>query len=407
MPVYEYSALDRGGKSVSGILDADSAVAARQKLRADGFFPVRIQESQARSRQEAAGSLLAGLVRQVKSEEVNVVTRQLATLLNAGIPLVGALDVLIRQARNRALKRVISQVKEAVNEGQSLSDALARYPRHFSRIYTNMVRAGEASGSLDVVLERLAEFGEHQQAVRSRFKAALVYPLFMALVGCGVLFFLLASVVPKITGIFAEMQQVLPLPTRLLIGVSDFLGQFWWAVLVLLLAGAFGLQRLVRTRAGRRRWDRLKLRLPVLGPINLKIILARYARTMASLLESGVPMLAGLQIVRNIVNNVLLAEVIDEAATDIREGRSMSACLAESPWFPPMFVQMVAVGEQSGDLEGMLKKTAEAYERETEASIMGMTALIEPVMILVMGVMVLFIVLSILLPIFEMNQMIR
>jgi len=407
MPVYEYTALDRAGKNVAGIIDADSTVAARQKLRGAGKFPVQVREttSMAKSETDVRGSL-PSVFNRVTADDIHAFTRQLATLLNAGIPLVAALDALMEQSTSPPLKKIIAQIKESVNEGNSLTASLSRHPRLFSNIYINMVRAGEASGSLDVVLERLAEFGEHQQALVGRFKAALVYPIFMAIIGTGVLFFLLSFVVPNLTRIFTEMKQVLPLPTTLLIWFSDFMRFYWWAIVLCIVAVIFGIRKAINKPKGRYIWDSLKLRLPVIGQINRKIALSRFGRTLGSLLQSGVPLITSLQIVRNIVNNVLIGDVIDEAMVDIQAGKSLNFAISRSIWFPPVFRQMVSVGEQSGDLEGMLHKIADAYEREVETRITGMTALIEPIMILFMALIVGFIVVSILLPIFEMNQMI-
>lgn len=407
MPVYEYSALDRAGKNVTGIIDADSTVAARQKLRASGKFPVQVKETTSKAKTEAAASLSSlAIFNRVTDEEIHALTRQLATLLGAGIPLVGALDALMEQTASAPFKKIIAQIKESVNEGNSLTYALSRHPKLFSNIYINMVRAGEASGSLDVVLERLAEFGEHQQALKSRLTAALVYPIFMAIIGTAVLFFLVSFVVPNITRVFTDMKQVLPLPTIILIWFSDFMRSFWWALLLGVVVVIMAIRKAIKTTKGQYFWDRMKLRLPVFGPLNRRIALSRFGRTLGSLLQSGVPLITSLQIVRNIVNNVLIGDVIDEAMEDIQAGKSLNLALSRSRWFPPVFLQMVAVGEQSGDLEAMLNKIADAYEREVEARIAGMTALIEPVMILAMAIVVGFIVISILLPIFEMNQMI-
>jgi len=407
MPVYEYTALDRAGKNKNGIIDADSLKAARQKLRGSGIFPVEVKETQAvPAGKEAATFALPVFFNRVKPDEVHVLTRQLATLLNAGIPLVAALDALIHQTTNASLKRVLSQIKDSVNEGNSLTHSLAEHPKIFSSIYINMVRAGEASGSLDLVLDRLAEFGERQQAVKSRFKAALVYPLFMACVGILILFFLLTFIVPNITRIFTEINQALPLPTLILIALSDFLKSYWWAVLLALAVCIIGLREAIKREKVRRMWDSLVFRLPVVGLVNRKIALARFTRTLGSLLQNGVPMLTALQIVQNIVNNVMMSQVIEEATEDVRAGRSLYNSLMQHEWFPPMVLQMISVGEHSGQLEAMLSKVADAYERDVEAHILGMTSLIEPVMILIMGIVVLFIVLSILMPIFDLNQMV-
>ncbi|NIA04778.1 MAG: type II secretion system inner membrane protein GspF [Proteobacteria bacterium] len=408
MPVYEYTALDSSGKKLKGIIDADSLAAARQKIRHTGNYPVDIQETVPVSRAEKGREFASlHLTRPVRQQEINVITRQLATLLGAGIPLVPALNGLIEQTTNQSLKKIIAQIKDAVNEGNSLTSALSEHPRLFSKIYINMVRAGEASGSLEVVLEQLAEFGENQQAMKSKISTALMYPIFMALVGTVVLFILITFVVPTITKVFADTKQVLPLPTIILINLSSFLQAYWWLVLALLIGLAFLVRYIIHQPRGRRTWDRLKLSLPLLGDLNRKIAAARLGRTLGSLLRSGVPLITSLGIVKNIFNNILLAEVIDEAMEHLEKGGSLSETLRESKWFPPMLVQMLAVGEQSGAMEKMLNKVADNYEREVETKIMAMTTMIEPVMILVMGLIVSFIVISILLPIFEMNQLIK
>lgn len=407
MPVFEYRALDTKGKNIKGIVDADSESQARTKLRSQGRYPVSIAVS--RSRQSTSGSrsgLGRGFFERVKSEEISVMTRQLATLMGAGIPLIQALDSLVEQTRNSVLKKVIAQVKGAVNEGNTLTNALAEHPKLFSSIFINMVRAGEASGALDIVLERLADFGEKQEALKGRLRAALVYPVFMAVIGSAILFILITYIVPNITQVFNEMDKVLPLPTLFLINLSDFLKMYWWACLVLVALVVTGLRFFILQSTGRSWWDLLKLKMFIVGPVVQKVILARFSSTLGSLLESGVGLMTSMQIVRTLVNNVHVARVIDDAMEQIQKGQTMTSALSDSEWFPPMFVQMIAVGEQSGSLETMLDKVARAYEREVETAIMGMTSLIEPLMIAVMGLAVGFIVLSILLPIFEMNQMI-
>ena len=410
MPVYEYTALDTSGKSLNGIVDADSALAARQKLRGSGMFPVQVKEAASVSVSTGLPSgpvSVSGFFKRVKPGEVSVMTRQLSILLAAGVPLVAALDALGSQMTNQLLKKIVAQIKESVNEGNSLAISLSQHPRLFSNIYVNMVRAGEASGSLDVVLGRLAEYGERQHALRGRFKAALAYPVFMFFIGSLVLFFLITFVVPNITQIFTEMHHTLPLPTVILIAVSGLLKSFWWAMALAGVGVVIGVKQFIETSKGHYIWDKIKLRFPVLGSINQKIALARFARTLGTLLESGVPLLSALDIVRNIVNNTLIARDIDNASEEIEAGKSLAVPLGRSPWFPSIAVQMISVGEQSGELEAMLNKIADSYESDVESQIMAMTSMLEPIMILVMGLAVGFIVISILLPIFEMNQMIR
>ncbi|MBW2260236.1 MAG: type II secretion system inner membrane protein GspF [Deltaproteobacteria bacterium] len=408
MPVYEYTALDGSGKSVNGIIDADSPVAARQRLRGSGVFPVEVKETTSKPKDLRSGPVsVSSLLQRVKPGEISIATRQLATLLGAGVPLVASLEGIVSQITNPVLKKILAEIKESVNEGNSLAFALADYPKVFSGVYVNMVRAGEASGSLDVVLDRLADLGEHQHALRGRFKAALAYPVFMFFVGTLVLFFLVTFVIPKITPVFEEMHQTLPVPTVLLINASNFFKSFWWVILIAATIGAIALGRLKKTPKGQYVWDEAKLRMPIFGPVNRKIALARFARTLGSLLQGGVPLISALQIVRNVANNVLIADVIDVAIEEIQAGKDLAGPLGQSRWFPSIVIQMIAVGEQSGELETMLGKIADTYERDVAAQIMAMTSMLEPVMILIMGLILLFIVVSILLPIFEMNQMIR
>ncbi|MCW5205429.1 type II secretion system inner membrane protein GspF [Desulfobulbus sp. F5] len=413
MPVYEYTALDADGKKHKGVLDADSLAAVRQKIRHTGKYPVEIKETVPKGRKGQRGIIKSNFFSlqsgpRIKQQDIHVVTRQLATLLGAGIPLVPALTGLVEQTSNKSLQTIITQIKDSVNEGNSLTESLAEHPRLFSKVYVNMVRAGEASGSLDVVLERLAEFGERQQALRSRISAALIYPIFMAFVGIGVLFLLITFIVPSITKVFTDRNQALPLPTAVLIQISNFLQDWWWLVLILLVAAVMGLRGFFfQHPTGKRIWDKMKLTLPVISDLNIKMAAASLGRTMASLLQAGVPLVTALQIVKNILNNVLLAEVLDQAGAEIEKGKSLSGFLRGNKYFTPMLVQMIAVGEQSGSLDRMLEKAAESYEKEVEAKVMAMTSMIEPIMILTMGMAVGFIVMSILLPIFEMNQLVK
>jgi general secretion pathway protein F len=407
MPVYEYEALLSNGKTDRGIMDAESESAVRNRLRSSDKYPVKIRQTKTKSGGTDKGSLSQlSIFDRIKPGEVHVMTRQLATLLGAGIPLDTALTSIIEQAENSSFKKVVAQLKESIGEGETLSQSLGRYQRLFPNMYINMVRAGEASGSLDRVLSKLADFGEKQEALLARLRAALIYPAFMAVVGMGILFILVTYVVPNITQVFEEMEKALPWPTVVLISVSSFLQQYWWAVMILLI-GLFLLIKLaIRQKSGKQAWDLVKLRTPILGAVMRKAILARFSSTMESLLGSGVGIIESLEIVKRIIDNFHISKVIDQAIEDINKGRSMANAFSGSPWFPPMFVQMVAVGERSGQLEEMLTKVSDASERDVEAAVLGMTSLIEPIMIVGMGLAVGLIVLSILLPIFEMNQMI-
>ncbi len=408
MPIYEYKAFDDQGRSRKGIIDAESESGARIRIRALGQYPVEIWKSSSKRKKLQNKAFFGGtFFENVPNREIIETTRQLATLLGAGIPLVQALGSLAVQTRNAVLHRIIAEIKESVNEGNSLTTSMAEYPKIFSNVYINMVKAGEASGSLDIVLGRLADFGEKQEEIAAKLKTAMIYPAIMAVVGSGILSFLIIYIVPSITKVFADMKQVLPLPTILLLGLSEFLKNWWWLILLVLMIGMVVIRSFVRSQSGRSFFDLCKLKMPVVGLVVQKILMARFASTLASLLESGVGLITSMQIVKNILDNVHVNAVIDEAIEQIRQGKSMTHSFAGSLWFPPMFVQMVAVGEQSGELGPMLKKISDSYERDVETAVMRMTAFVEPLMIIIMGACVGFIVLSILLPILEMNQMVR
>ncbi|TFG92938.1 MAG: type II secretion system protein GspF [Syntrophobacterales bacterium] len=409
MPVYEYDALSIKGKKLRGIIDAESTLAARQKLREGDLFPIDLRETSSEEKQGAPHRKTVGNpFTRVSQRDISIMTRQLATLLGAGIPLVNSLVSIVSQTVNTQLKKTLAQIKEGVNEGNSLAQSFSRYPRTFSPFYINMIRAGEASGTLDIVLERLADFNENQQALRGRVKAALAYPLFMFLIGSIVLLFLTTFIVPKITTIFNEVHQTLPGITVFLISFSGFLRSFWLILLLIGIAVYAGLSYAIRsTRKGRYLWDTIKIRMPLIGPMIQKMAMARLSQTLATLLRSGVPLLTALSIAKNVAANNLIADAIDEAARDVEEGQNLSTALAKSTLFPPFALQMIAMGEQSGTLEQMLYKIASSYETEVESGIMLMTSMLEPIMILVMGLFVGIIIIAILLPIFEMNQLIR
>ncbi|MDX1707300.1 MAG: type II secretion system inner membrane protein GspF [Desulfobacterales bacterium] len=408
MPVYEYTALDAKGKMTSGIIDADGARAARQKLRASGIFPVDVKESQEKTEKKTERVTdLSRYLQRVKPSEIAIMTRQLSTLITAGFPLVSAIDALIPQTKTHRLKTVLAQVKDAIVEGQSFAQALSQYPKIFSALYVNMVRAGETSGTLEIVLERLADITEKQQDLTNRIQTALAYPLFMCVIGTIVLFVLLTYIVPSITAIFLDMGQTLPTPTRILIFLSGFFTSFWWVILMAIIGAAVALHRAKKTEKGRYAYDKAVLATPGFGVLAKKLAVARFSRTLGSLLENGVSMLIALDIVKNIAGNVLLSDAIQDAAQEVGKGQALWAALKETQIFPQLSIQMIQVGEQSGDLEGMLNKIADVFEKEVENSIMRLTSYLEPVMILVMGCIVGFIVLSICLPIFEMNTLIK
>lgn len=420
MAVYEYRGLTTEGRDISGIIDADSPKTARAKLRQSGIYPTDVVEGAGEvsygagssAQSDRSGSPLPWLSRlrvaeRVGMMEVSLMTRHLATLTGAKLPLMEALSALMDQLEKGELRRIVAGVRERVKEGSSLAMALGQHPSVFSEIYINMVRAGEASGTLDGMLLRLADYLEYQVKLRNQLVAALTYPLFMVVIGGLILFGLVTFIVPKITLIFEEVHQVLPWPTVILIAVSHFLNDYWWIILLAGVLGVFALQQYIKTPAGRVQYDRFMLRMPVVGRVTLMVAISRFTRTLSTLLTSGVPLLQALDVVRNVVQNAVLAEAIDRARQNIGEGQSLAEPLRKSGMFPPLVTHMIAVGEKSGELEPMLVKVSEAYDNEVEAIVGTLTALLTPVMILVMGGVIGFIVMAILLPIFELSQIVR
>lgn len=410
MPIYTYSGLTAQGRTVSGVIDADSPKNARLSLRRTGIFPTAVDEERAqRTTQTTPQTTIesGGLFARVSTQELALFTRQFATLAKAGLTLVECLGTLIEQMENARLKRVLTHVRQQVREGRSLADALQAHPRLFTSIYVNMIRAGEESGTLEIVLVRLADYMESQARLFRTVQAALTYPFVMIVVSVVILTFLLAYVVPQVTRIFTETGRSLPLATRILLGVSSFVASYWWVMLLVAASGALLMSRLVRTPSGRAWYDRMLLRLPWVGKVIQRVSIARLARTLSTLLASGVPILTALGIVSQLLKNSQLRRAIEEARASVQEGESLAAPLRRSGLFPALLTQMVAVGERSGELEGMLARAADAYDEEVSVGLARLTSLLEPLTILVMGGVILFIVLAILLPIFDLNQLVH
>jgi general secretion pathway protein F len=402
MPLFEYSGFDAAGKKARGSLEATGRRAALQALRQQGIFATELGQTAA-DRTGQSG-LMARLRRRVALQDLSAATRQLATLLGAGLALEEALATVAGQQDSAALARALGQAREELLEGTALHRALAAQGRIFPLLYVNMIKVGESSGTLDQVLERLADFLEDQARMRSRVQAALIYPLLMTLVGALVLILLFTFVVPKVIGMLEDLGQTLPLVTRLLIGTSDLLVGWWWLLALTAALAAVAATRYARTERGRRALDRRALTLPLFGRLNLMIATARLARTLGTLLHSGVPLLSALDITAGMLQNRVLRDTLEQTAVGVREGESLAAPLRRSGVFPPMLVQMAAVGEKSGQLEGMLLRVAIAYEHQVDIAINSMLSLLQPLMILFMGGVIGFIVLAILLPIFQASQ---
>ena len=406
MPVFAYRALTAGGKAVQGLREADSPRGLRAALKRDGVFLTEVLGEQAQQAQASREvNVRRWLGGRVKAEDLAVTTRQLAVLVHAGIPLVESLAALVDQVEHERLKRIVSDVRQRVNEGAALADALALHPKVFGTLYVNMIRAGESSGALDLVLVRLADFTESQARLRSKIMGAMAYPAAMVVIGSVIMGILFTVVIPKITKIFEDTQVTLPWTTRALIGFSSFVSRFWWVLFLLVAAGIWGLLRWRRTPAGLAAWDRRLLTVPIFGRLVRTIAIGRFARSLSTLLKSGVPLLVAMDIVKNIVGNVRLAEVIEQARQAIQEGESIAAPLKRSGEFPPLVHHMEAVGERSGSLEEMLGNVAGAYEDQVETTVAALTSLLEPLMIVVMGVVVAFIVFSVLMPILQINTL--
>jgi general secretion pathway protein F len=403
LPLFEYTGYNAAGKRVSGSVEGAGRRTVLQKLKGEGIFPTTLKEEAATAAGAKSPSRLE-LTRRIPVTELATATRQLATLLGAGLPLDEALGTIGNQLENVRLARAFGTVREEVVQGQSLHAALSGHPRIFPPLFVNMVQVGENTGTLDQVLQRLADFLEEQAKLKSRIQSAMAYPVLMALIGIGVLFFLFTFVVPQVVRMLEDLGQALPMPTLVLIRTSTFLSAWWWVFLLLLAVGALFLQRWRRTEEGRFKLDRLALKIPLFGRLNLLVATARFTRTLGTLLRSGVPLLKALDIVANLMQNKVLRKVLEDTSAAVREGEGLAAPIRRSGVFPPMVAQMAAVGERSGDLEDMLFRVADTYEHQVDLTLNGLLSLLEPIMILIMGGVVGFIVLSILLPIFQASQ---
>ncbi len=402
MAVYEYKAIDSKGKTTRGVIDAPNPHEARGRLRKDGIFLTEIRETEAAEVPTAPGNIRFS--RGVSSQDMSITTRQLATLVGAGIPLVESLTALVDQVENLKLKRALSSVREKVNEGSSLADAMKSHPKVFSSLFVNMVHAGEASGALDTVLNRLADFTENQTRLRGKVVSAMAYPGIMLFIGICALVIIFTFVIPKLVTLYQDLGQALPLPTQVLIGISSTLTEYWYAFVVATILFFWTSRAYLRSEKGERRYHYFLLHAPIFGPMFRMIAISRFASTLSTLLASGVPILLAMDIVKNILNNKVLTEVVGHVRTNVSEGDSIAEPLRRSGEFPPLVTHMIAIGEKTGEVEGMLAKVAETYNNQVDTRISTMTSLIEPLMIVVMAVVIGFIVFSVMLPIFQMNQ---
>ncbi len=414
MPMYAYKGVANSGKNVGGIREADTPKVLRQVLRKDGILVTSFELSKggkhAKDANAQRGSLqknvdLGGVFSGVKKVEIAAFTRQMATLIRAGIPLAEALGALVEQIQNVRLKTAVSEVRANVNEGMSLADALAKHPKLFDELFVSMVRAGEVAGNLDEVLTRLAEFLEAAQKLKSKIQGAMIYPMVMVVVGTGIMGVLMVKVIPNITQMFTSQGKTLPINTRMLIASSNFFGKYWLFILMFMILFGFGFNAWKNSKEGKQVWHRITLGMPVLGELIRTINVGRFARTLGTMLQSGVPMLRSLDTAKQIVGNVLIQNAIEDAKKAVTEGESLAATLKKSGQFPPTMIHMTAVGERAGQLEQMLERVAITYETEVDTKLSRFTSLLEPMMLVIMGGAVAFIVFSILQPIMDLGSL--
>jgi general secretion pathway protein F len=415
MPVFEYKGLDAAGKAVAGIVDADSPKLARMRLRKQGLFPTEVHEQNERGTRRGQSILDTQIDVQkyfefISTRDVSVMTTQLSTLVGAHVPMAEALAALVDQTEKEKLKIILSKVKEKVNEGSALADAMAEHPKVFDTLYVQMVRAGERSGALAEVLKRLSTYAEGQVKLQGQILSAVAYPILLGIMGTLILLGLFLGVIPRLRDMFDSMpggQDALPLITRVVFFVGDALVVGWWIIPILPFAAIAAFRWYVRRPTGRESWDRLRLKLPIFGRLNRLVAVSRFCRTLSTLLVSGVPILSSLQIVEAVIGNVILADTVSKAAANIREGQSIAVPLKQSGEFPPLVTHMISIGEKTGELERMLNIVAGNYEDEVESTISAMTSLLAPAMIMLIGGIVFVVALGLLTPMMNISNMIR
>lgn len=406
MPVFDYKAYGPGGKTVRGIVDSENIKAARLKLKKTGLTVVEIGEKSSSGKAGAAGSAKSGglFAPGVSVKDVAMMTRQIASLVKANIQLVEALGAMVEQSEHPVIKLTLSQVRQDVNEGASLSKAMSKHPRVFDNIFVNMVEAGEASGTLAPVLLKLADLKEAQMRLRSKIVGGMTYPCLMLVVALVLMIAIFTFVLPQLKTVFDSMNKKMPPMTVFLMGTSDVIITYWYLLLGGFVVMVMGFIKWKNSPTGIPKWDAIKLKLPLFGPLIRMIGVTRFTSTMATLLASGVPILNALTISKNLVGNTLLANAIGSARENITEGQSIAGPLARSGQFPPLVIHMIAIGEKTGELPAMLLNVAETYEEQINTKIEGLTSLLEPLMIIGMGGMVGFIVISVFMPLLDLGN---
>lgn len=401
MAIYIYKGLDKSGSEVKGTVNSEGLVAAKGRVRAMGIMLTEISEQTSGSMKKNANFSFGN---SVSIGDLSLMTRQLATLLRAKIQVVEAFTALVDQTDNPNLKITLSEIRQKVNEGSSLAKALGDYPKIFDNVYVNMVEAGETSGTLEVVLLKLADFTEGQVKLRNKIKGAMTYPMVMMGAGSLMIALIFMVVIPKITKIFISMKKTLPLQTQICIWISNFLLAYWWLVIILGVVGWKTFQKWKSTPAGRSKFDGLVLKMPVVSEIVTMINVSRFCSTLATLLQSGVPILVSMKIVSNLISNVHMKKAIEDSRQSVSEGASLTGPLIRSELFPPMVTHMIKLGEKSGELEPMLQIVSENYEDQVNTKLSGLTSVLEPIMMVMMGIVVAFIVFSVVVPLIDLNN---
>ena len=404
MPVYRYKGVAAGNRAIAATIDADSPRSARAKLRAEGIFPTEIVEGKTRGQtSELLNRLQLPQLRRIPDLDLAMFSSQLATLISAGVPLVQALQALTEQVERERFKAVIGRVRESVNEGSSLAEAMGEFPYVFDELYCSMVRAGESSGALAPVLERLAEYVENRMTLRNQLINAMIYPVLMLVFSGGVAGVLLVKVIPNITTMLRDMKQPLPFATRLVMALSEIVTHYWFPALLAVALVVVAWSRIVRTPAGRMRWDGLTLRLPVFGRLIRYVAIARFARTLATLTAGGVSIVPAMEISKTVSANAVIGRAIDDAKDAITRGSSIAGTMRTSGEFPPLVTHMISVGEASGELPAMLGKLADTYDDQVSNALARMMALLGPILLIFVALVILLIILSTLLPLMNMT----
>jgi general secretion pathway protein F len=406
LAIYQYKAINQQGREIKGSVTADGLPQAKQKIQFNGLMIVSISEQKsAQTSQKSKGLGQLVFSKRIKVEDLSLMTRQLATLIKARIPLSESLAALMDQLDHETLRIVISEVRQKINEGSSFALALKDYPKVFNHVYVNMVEAGESSGTLDIVLLRLAEFTEAQVKLKHKVTSSLMYPMIMACAGFVMMVFIFTVIIPKITKIFISMKKELPLSTKICIFISHAIQHYWAPILITIIVSIFFFRKYLKTPSGESKWHRIQLRLPIIGPLIMMINVARFCSTLATLLSSGVPILSALQIVKNLVANIHMQKAVADSRDQVKEGLSLCGPLVQSGLFPSLVTHMIRLGEKSGELEPMLEIVAENYEDQVNAKLDGLTSILEPIMMIALGIVVGLIVISVIVPMMSLNSL--